>query len=329
MEMTQIRELISELLKLMRGENTQQELNQQFGFNFNQIYRWESNVTKISWQEFVKLCQYCKKDLNRALTHISKNVLAANPLDLAKFFEGLMGNMTLIEFSEKINVPRKSLSKWIKGESEPPLEDMFAIFHHSIGGLFPFCQELVDAGNLNSIKIEYQKYKIREHITLKYPVVSLILNYMHSSDYKGIKQVEKEHFRIIFSLGEEESEIFDALEASGVIHRVEGKFEMRSYDIFRVTGKDEDVEKRYMYFFMLLANSLKKYGIRDEKNLFTHMVYSTNKETKDKIHAVIRKAQSDISQLLNQPEASKGCQGVSLTLFGAIDVELNPVKNNQ
>lgn len=322
MDKNQIKELVSELLKLIRGENTQQEVNKHLGYNFNQMYRWESNVTKISWHEFVNLCNFCQCNIKLALKHISKNVLSQNPLDLERFFEGLIGNMTILDFSKKIKIPRKSLNKWIKGESEPPLEDMLGIFHHQIGGLLPFCQELVDASRLNSIKIEYERYKIREQITLKYPVVSLILNYMHSINYKELKQLSPDHFRIIFSLGDEELEIFQALEASGVIEKRNSKYEMKSYDVFRVTGKDEDVERRYLYFLMLLGNSIRQKGILDERNLFTHMVYSTNKETKDKVHSVIRKAQSEISKILNEPSASVGCQGVSLTVFGAIDLDL-------
>lgn len=47
--------LAREIVRALRGEDTQRDLSQKLGFSFNQIGKWESGTTHISWDDFVHL----------------------------------------------------------------------------------------------------------------------------------------------------------------------------------------------------------------------------------------------------------------------------------
>lgn len=47
--------LAREIVRAMRGDSTQRDLSQKLGYSFNQVGKWESGSTHISWDDFVKL----------------------------------------------------------------------------------------------------------------------------------------------------------------------------------------------------------------------------------------------------------------------------------
>ena len=59
-----------DLLKLIRGKRSQQQMNDRLGHSFNQSYRWEKGITKISWPGFVEYCSAAGKPLLPTLAPI-------------------------------------------------------------------------------------------------------------------------------------------------------------------------------------------------------------------------------------------------------------------
>jgi hypothetical protein len=49
--------LQKEILVALRKGLSQGQVNQRFGYSFNQVYRWEAGITQMSWADFVKFCE--------------------------------------------------------------------------------------------------------------------------------------------------------------------------------------------------------------------------------------------------------------------------------
>ena len=48
--------LAQQILIELRGELSQTQLSQNLGFSFNQVGKWESGVTNITWSDFIDIC---------------------------------------------------------------------------------------------------------------------------------------------------------------------------------------------------------------------------------------------------------------------------------
>lgn len=48
-------QLAREIVRVIRGKNTQRDLSRKLGYTFNQVGKWESGSTHISWNDFVRL----------------------------------------------------------------------------------------------------------------------------------------------------------------------------------------------------------------------------------------------------------------------------------
>ena len=62
--------LREQLLKAVRGPISQADISQKLGFSFNQVYRWEKGITKITWCQFAKLAKACNIDIDHALKQL-------------------------------------------------------------------------------------------------------------------------------------------------------------------------------------------------------------------------------------------------------------------
>lgn len=52
-----------EIVKALRGDLTQRELSLRLGYTFNQVGKWESFATQVSWDDFIKLAENLEKPL--------------------------------------------------------------------------------------------------------------------------------------------------------------------------------------------------------------------------------------------------------------------------
>lgn len=137
----QIPTIKKELLKCIRGQKSQTQINRKLGFGFNQIYRWESGLVRISWGDFVKLCDACKVDLKNALQKTVK--FSDEKIDGTSLVKALIGSDKITKIAKEVKISRFILSDWIKGHSEPPLEGILKLLAHQ-DLLMYFIESLID-----------------------------------------------------------------------------------------------------------------------------------------------------------------------------------------
>lgn len=110
------------ILRTVRGERSQDFVNQRLGYTFNQMSRWEKGQRALAWQNFVLLCEACEFDLAKAL-HEGLGF----PVDLRApeaLFARLIGDRTRIAAAEAMGVSRHVLGRWLARGTEPHLDDV-------------------------------------------------------------------------------------------------------------------------------------------------------------------------------------------------------------
>jgi transcriptional regulator with XRE-family HTH domain len=113
------------LLKAARGKRSQLQLSRRMGFSFNQLYRWESDLTRIHWKEFIHLCEICKVDLKKVLKESISYKADLTRSDL--FVQHVIGFKKIAVLSREVQISRFILSDWSKGRSEPSFDGVLKL----------------------------------------------------------------------------------------------------------------------------------------------------------------------------------------------------------
>lgn len=105
--------LKAELLKGLRGKRTQGAVSRRLGYEFNQVYRWESGKKRIKWNEFVNLSSACRRDLAKAL---AKSILYFGDIRRADLIlMHLIGNKQASQVIKTLGLSRFSFQNWKSG----------------------------------------------------------------------------------------------------------------------------------------------------------------------------------------------------------------------
>ncbi|MCO5143861.1 MAG: helix-turn-helix domain-containing protein [Oligoflexia bacterium] len=116
--MTKENNYISSLLiKSLRGKRTAAQMSRVLGYSSNQVNRWESSHSLITWESLIDFC--IKRDVD-----VKKNLYAAfaytgkveSVKDIILFFTGKKLNK---EIAETLGISTSTISNWINGKTPP------------------------------------------------------------------------------------------------------------------------------------------------------------------------------------------------------------------
>lgn len=115
-----------EIVRSLRGNQSQMALSRALGFSFNQVHRWESGVTLISWSDYIRFARECKVDPTHQLRQTLRYQGDAEDLPrLLLFITSSRDQSTVARLS---GISRFSLSRWLNGSSDPKLRDVLRLF---------------------------------------------------------------------------------------------------------------------------------------------------------------------------------------------------------
>ena len=174
--------LQTDLVKILRGRRTQDYLNKKMSYQFNQVHKWETGKVRISWLEFIKLCQVGEKDLSGTMKAcFSYSGSLKNSANLVQHFTA---NHKKTEIVAELNISRSTLSRWLNGVLIPDAVQFFQLMHLYSSDFFFFVEELAGSRNIPSLKAELDK----EHAYLKayekYPWLSVLLSALDITSYR-------------------------------------------------------------------------------------------------------------------------------------------------
>ena len=141
-------EIQSDLVKKIRGSESQLSLSRKMGFKSNRVNKWETNQRQMKWSDFVYFCQYQKIPIESALTFclkiISSEFKCESAADVIQFFFKLYGFENHMIAARRLRIHYSILQRWLSGRVEPDLEAMLSIFDLANDFVDPFLKRLFE-----------------------------------------------------------------------------------------------------------------------------------------------------------------------------------------
>jgi transcriptional regulator with XRE-family HTH domain len=94
-----------EILKALRGSQSQSELSRRLGYSYNQVGKWEANAKRMKWTDFHNFCEVC----GVSMTSVTRKVFlftGENSRDTAALLSTLQVFNSLLshqELAQKLN----------------------------------------------------------------------------------------------------------------------------------------------------------------------------------------------------------------------------------
>ena len=117
--------LTQELIKGLRGKKSQNYYNKRLKQKTNQIHRWETGKSKITWVEFMRLLQLFKIDFRLLLNRFFR--FQGDVESISLFLTHLFGNKKISELSKTVQLSEFKIRRILNGSSPAYLADILKI----------------------------------------------------------------------------------------------------------------------------------------------------------------------------------------------------------
>lgn len=285
-----------ELLQIMRGHRSQNFINRKLGFRFNQVYRWESGYTAISWTDFVRFASACRIDVGQALQKTFMFNGKSERYEL--LVKHLIGDASVTDMSSLLGKSRFTLSRWVNAKSEPTLEDIFALIHLQALLLGEFIEAMVPLDRFRNLDPVLKSRFLLKQLLYSDPRVGAVLRCFELKDYLQLTR-HQEGF-IAKKLGisiDHEQMLLQKMKNAGVIKRVNGKYEiqLRRFD---TSGDFISNTKLKKYWTQVALNYLQRLERPPADSLFGYHVFSVSPKASKEIHKATGEFYARIKSLI-------------------------------
>ncbi|EQC46536.1 helix-turn-helix transcriptional regulator [Bacteriovorax sp. Seq25_V] len=179
-------EIAKLILKTLRADVTQGQINEYFGYTFNQAYRWESGKTKISWEDFYKLISLLKVDTS---TLNNKYLKVKGDISNGTFlFNELTKNFSNEFIQGSLNLSAAQLLNLRSGRTVVLLEHVLDIVQNLLFLLSNFVLDILDGKKIPEEFKELSSSEIDiQNFTEQYPQSLLLPPLVCTKAYKDLE----------------------------------------------------------------------------------------------------------------------------------------------
>lgn len=174
--------LVCEMVKALRAGFSQRTLSQQLGYTFNQVGKWESGATQLTWDDFVRLSKHLGIPLE---VHFRSFFWAFSGDFTAK---NIIGFLLSDHSSVQAAVPwtASTIRRLKSGEAQLMLADALQVIGVQKPLLFGWLMHLVDPAKLSEVKIEYQHFLQQIEIVASEPLCVYVQAAIELDVYKRL-----------------------------------------------------------------------------------------------------------------------------------------------
>ena len=293
------------VVREIRGELSQGQINLRFGYTFNQVSKWETGKAHISWENFVKFCTICKKDMTHAL-QVSFDY-SGEPQDHKALVQHILGDKKKGD-NEGAAVSRFKLYRWLNKDSSPNWSDFFAFIHDLIPVRSILFLKMLGGKDLKfySRLLEY-KQEVLEPNDIKAHLCNYAMFYFYLEEYTKSPVHIPGYLakKMGINLVEEEN-LIQGLLKMGVLEKgSNGKYLLTRCDN-SYTFSRSDVATNYSCYLLdigrqFLQKKLKENSTPSRAQAY-HVTIATSCETIKKIGQVMLEAHEKIMRLVYQAD---------------------------
>lgn len=179
-----------ELVKLIRGDESQVSFSEKMGYNLNISSKWETGQRRVLWSDFIGFCQFFEWSISEILESVTHSEYSKLP-DSVEVVNKLLKNNKAIELL-KDNFSDQKIRRLKSGKVRLQFCDFLQILKSVYGREERFLNILLGKASANelysridksfAIKTEYLK------IVANDPMYSLILNCFKLGTYQKLDE---------------------------------------------------------------------------------------------------------------------------------------------
>lgn len=136
--------LSREIVRQMRGQRTQREFSSALGFGFNQVGKWESGATHISWNDFVHIANTAAIDVEAHYRHFFWNFAGEfNAVNVTTF-----ANTSAEQAVQQPHWSSSTVRRWLRGQATPDFADVLYLIDARRSLLLGWLERFLDCDAL-------------------------------------------------------------------------------------------------------------------------------------------------------------------------------------
>lgn len=185
-----IEQLSRELMRALRGGSSQREFSRALGFTSNVAYTWETGRRFPEASVFLRAASRTKTDFEKRL----RDVLAlpepprALRFGTARGVHWLMGELSrqtpVGELASQLEVDRTTLSRWLRGATEPRLPELLRLIAVGRQRLLAVVEILADPRALGATREAYDDLLLQERLAYDLPWSHALLRALELDVYR-------------------------------------------------------------------------------------------------------------------------------------------------
>jgi transcriptional regulator with XRE-family HTH domain len=224
----------ADFLRTLRGRRSQAAFCRRLGYKSNVAYTWESGRGFPSAAQALQIARKMGVDLEAALRRFYvvappwlDDIDVATRAGVAALLRDLRGTTTLVELASSSGKTRFAVSRWLKAESEPRLNEFFQLVESASLRLVDLIETLVDPASMPSIRERWQSIGVARRLAYDAPWTQAVLRALELEEYRRLQHPPPGWIarRIGIDVGEEQRSL-ELLHRAGQIRRVGDRWEL-------------------------------------------------------------------------------------------------------
>lgn len=220
-----------QLLRALRGRRSQRAFSRRLGYRSNVAHDWESGRRTPTAVQALRACARLGVNVRLAFERFQPacaSALGAGPdFDVASWLSELRGSLPVVELAKKSGLSRFAVGRQLRGATEPPLDDFIALVEAISGRVSDLVQELVPIDEVPDLREMARKRARAKRLAFEQPWSAAVLRVLETTGYRAIEHHEPGYVARRLGLDEEtERAVLAALEAAGVAHLRNGRYEV-------------------------------------------------------------------------------------------------------
>lgn len=173
-------------LMALRGHLSQEQVNRKLKMSSNQVARWESGHSRITWNAFCEFSKVTKAPIAKAIKdHL---FFDGEISDQRCFLQSFGRFFTQKHLAEQLNVSQSLVSRMLNGSTDITLDLVFRIVDLSPYSLTDFVSTLTWPNVPSSILAEQVRIDSEKKLHFSHPWTAALVLYLKTTEYKALKK---------------------------------------------------------------------------------------------------------------------------------------------
>lgn len=242
--------LAAELVRVRRGNLTQQGLSKALGYKSNVLFAWENQHDQPSARNFFRLVEKTGAQPSLQIFCRAEVPDMQTSAGVAQFLHDLVADRKMSELSDLLNRDRYAVGRWVRGKTDIPLSDFLHFIEVTTLMLFEFIELFADPEQLPEGKEAYRRLVAARRSARDTPWAHAVIHLADLPSYRALPKHQPGWFasRLGVTTKEEELCLHNLVE-SGALSLCDGRYR-RTEALTVDTRADPDGTRRLAAFWL-------------------------------------------------------------------------------